>query len=90
MGHFVIAGIRGSLGVASIVESVVAGDSAAAVATVLASVTESAIAGDLLAAWSAHDALHLRQISKRLYQIAQRDAGSYSVQYAGEWRAVAD
>ncbi|MCI0630512.1 MAG: DinB family protein [Phycisphaerales bacterium] len=44
-------------------------------------------AGDLLAAWAAHDALHLRQISKRLFQLAQRDAGKYSVRYAGEWTA---
>jgi hypothetical protein len=42
-------------------------------------------AGDLLAAWAAHDCLHLRQISKRLYQLAQRDAGAFSVRYAGEW-----
>lgn len=42
-------------------------------------------AGDLLAAWAAHDCLHLRQISKRLYQLAQREAGEFSVRYAGEW-----
>lgn len=42
-------------------------------------------AGDILAAWAAHDTLHLRQISKRLYQLAARDAGEYSVRYAGEW-----
>ena len=42
-------------------------------------------AGDLLAAWAAHDCLHLRQISKRLYQLTQRDAGAFSVRYAGEW-----
>jgi hypothetical protein len=44
-------------------------------------------AGDLLAAWAAHDALHLRQIAKRLYQLAQRDGGEYSTIYAGEWHA---
>lgn len=44
-------------------------------------------AGDLLAAWSAHDALHLRQIAKRLYELAQRDAGGYSADYAGAWTA---
>jgi hypothetical protein len=44
-------------------------------------------AGDLLAAWSAHDALHLRQIAKRLYQLAQRDGGEYSTIYAGQWHA---
>lgn len=42
-------------------------------------------AGMLLAAWAAHDALHLRQIAKRLHGLAARDAGPYSVQYAGEW-----
>ena len=44
-------------------------------------------AGDLLASWSAHDALHLRQIAKRLFQISQRDAGEYSTAYAGSWIA---
>lgn len=44
-------------------------------------------AGDILAAWVAHDSLHLRQISKRLYQLAARDAGEYSTRYAGEWGA---
>ena len=44
-------------------------------------------AGDLLAAWAAHDALHLRQIAKRMYQIAQRDGGQYKTIYAGEWHA---
>lgn len=44
------------------------------------------VAIDLLAAWSAHDALHLRQISKRLYQLASRDAGPESTtRYAGDW-----
>jgi hypothetical protein len=42
-------------------------------------------AGMLLASWAAHDALHARQISKRLYELAARDAGAYSVRYAGEW-----
>jgi hypothetical protein len=42
-------------------------------------------AGDLLAAWAAHDALHLRQIAKRLHQLAARDAGEFSIIYAGEW-----
>lgn len=44
-------------------------------------------AGDLLGSWAAHDALHLRQIAKRLYQIAERNAGDFSVRYAGEWKA---
>lgn len=42
-------------------------------------------AGDLLAAWAAHDALHLRQISKRLFQLVERDAGKFLTRYAGEW-----
>ena len=44
------------------------------------------IAIDLLAAWSAHDALHLRQLAKRLHQLAPRDAGPNSTtKYAGDW-----
>ncbi len=44
-------------------------------------------AGDLLASWAAHDALHLRQIAKRLFQMTQRDADEYSTSYAGSWTA---
>ena len=44
-------------------------------------------AGDLLASWAAHDALHLRQIAKRVFQMTQRDAGEYSTAYAGNWTA---
>ncbi|MBC7834470.1 MAG: DinB family protein [Phycisphaerales bacterium] len=44
-------------------------------------------AGDLLASWVAHDALHQRQIAKRLFELAQRDAPGASTAYAGEWRA---
>jgi hypothetical protein len=44
-------------------------------------------AGDLLASWAAHDALHLRQIAKRLFELAQRDVPGASTAYAGEWRA---
>jgi len=44
-------------------------------------------AGDIFAAWVAHDYLHLRQISKRLYQIAEQNAGEFSVRYAGVWKA---
>ena len=44
-------------------------------------------AGDLLASWAAHDALHLRQIAKRLFQMIQRDADEYSTAYAGSWTA---
>ena len=42
-------------------------------------------AGDLLASWVAHDALHLRQLGKRLYQSVERDAAPYSPLYAGPW-----
>jgi hypothetical protein len=41
-------------------------------------------AGLLLGAWAAHDALHLRQIAKRFYELAARDSGR-DVGYAGEW-----
>lgn len=44
-------------------------------------------AGDLLTSWAAHDALHLRQIAKRMYQLAQRDGGEFGAGYAGEWGA---
>ncbi len=44
-------------------------------------------AGMLLASWAAHDALHLRQIAKRLWELAGRDAGEFKTDYAGEWRA---
>jgi hypothetical protein len=42
-------------------------------------------AGDLLASWAAHDALHLRQVAKRLFELAGRDAGAFRTAYAGEW-----
>ncbi len=44
-------------------------------------------AGDLLASWTAHDVLHLRQIVKRLFQLTERDAGASSTRYAGTWTA---
>lgn len=44
-------------------------------------------ADQLLACWAAHDALHVRQIAKRLFELAERDADRQSVGYAGEWRA---
>jgi len=42
-------------------------------------------AGDLMASWAAHDALHLRQIAKRVYNLTQRDAEGYETRYAGDW-----
>jgi len=44
-------------------------------------------AASLLASWAAHDALHLRQIAKRMFELAQRDGGGASTLYAGEWGA---
>ena len=45
----------------------------------------SMAAGDMLAAWLAHDMLHLRQVAKRLYELAEIRAGGYSGAYAGPW-----
>ena len=42
-------------------------------------------AGDILAAWAAHDALHLRQLAQRRHQITERDLAPYSSAYAGLW-----
>jgi hypothetical protein len=44
-------------------------------------------AGILMASWPAHDALHLRQIAKRLFELAGRDGAPYPIDYAGEWKA---
>lgn len=44
-------------------------------------------AGDMLAAWCDHDALHLRQLAKRLHQLTVRDAAGFRTGYAGEWTA---
>lgn len=44
-------------------------------------------AGDLLSAWAAHDALHLRQVAKRMYQLVQEFSGDFSTIYAGAWSA---
>jgi hypothetical protein len=43
--------------------------------------------GDLLAAWASHDHLHLRQITKRRFEMIARDAGPFSPSYAGDWGA---
>lgn len=47
----------------------------------------SMCAGELLAAWAAHDLLHLRQITKRLFELVQAQAAPYATTYAGEWSA---
>lgn len=44
-------------------------------------------AGDVLASWAAHDALHARQIAKRLWQLAKRDSGVFNTSYAGDCSA---
>ncbi len=44
-------------------------------------------AGQLLASWRAHDCLHLRQIAKRMHELARRHGEPYPIDYAGEWRA---
>ncbi len=41
--------------------------------------------GEVFAGWVAHDQLHLRQITKRLFQLTERDAGNFSTRYAGNW-----
>jgi hypothetical protein len=42
-------------------------------------------AGDLLAAWNAHDHLHIRQLNELHYAYLAQQAAPYSVGYAGEW-----
>ena len=42
-------------------------------------------AGDLLAAWAAHDLLHLRQLVELQYACRVADATPYGVAYAGDW-----
>jgi hypothetical protein len=44
-------------------------------------------AGQLLASWVAHDALHLRQIAKRLHQLAAEHGRPFDTAYAGDWSA---
>lgn len=44
-------------------------------------------AGDLMASWMAHDMLHLRQIAKRLWELAEVRAPGFSPAYAGPWGA---
>ncbi len=42
-------------------------------------------AGDLLAAWCAHDALHLRQLARRLHELTVVRGGGFDAGYAGDW-----
>jgi hypothetical protein len=42
-------------------------------------------AGDIMAAWAAHDLLHLRQLIELHWWILGQDVEPYSVRYAGDW-----
>jgi hypothetical protein len=42
-------------------------------------------AGDILAAWVAHDLLHLRQLVELYWAHTSRMVQPYGVRYAGEW-----
>ena len=42
-------------------------------------------AGDMLAAWAAHDLLHIRQLVELRWQLTVAAAAPYRVMYAGEW-----
>jgi hypothetical protein len=42
-------------------------------------------AGDLMAAWLAHDLLHMRQIIELRYAISEVNHAPYLVEYAGKW-----
>jgi hypothetical protein len=42
-------------------------------------------AGDLLAAWLAHDLLHLRQLTQLHYQYLNHGVAPYASDYAGTW-----
>ena len=42
-------------------------------------------AGNILAAWAAHDALHLRQIARRLHELTEAKAERFDIGYAGDW-----
>ena len=42
-------------------------------------------AGDLLVAWTAHDVLHLRQLTELRYALIARAGKPFSPAYAGDW-----
>ena len=42
-------------------------------------------AGDMLAAWLAHDLLHIRQLIQLQRAWDERQLAPYSLEYAGEW-----
>ena len=43
-------------------------------------------AGDVMAAWAAHDLLHIRQLNELHYLYHAEVSKPYSPEYAGEWR----
>jgi len=42
-------------------------------------------AGDIMAAWVAHDLLHIRQLNELRYAYLVQQVAPYSARYAGEW-----
>jgi len=42
-------------------------------------------AGDVMVSWAAHDMLHLRQISKRRFELISRAGDGFGTAYAGDW-----
>ncbi len=42
-------------------------------------------AGDVMAAWVAHDLLHIRQLTELHYAYTQQLVSPYVMRYAGEW-----
>jgi hypothetical protein len=42
-------------------------------------------AGDLLASWTAHDLLHIRQLNELKYAYGAQQLAPYNPAYAGEW-----
>lgn len=44
-------------------------------------------AGRLMTSWAAHDFLHARQITKRMFEMCQVAGAPYATDYAGEWTA---
>ena len=45
----------------------------------------SMAAGEMLAAWVAHDCLHIRQLNELNYRYLERLTSPYAVGYAGDW-----
>jgi hypothetical protein len=42
-------------------------------------------AGDIMAAWVAHDLLHVRQLIELRWKLLVREVEPYEVRYAGDW-----